>query len=43
MDAIPLEETGLDGSGGWDDYFPERQECLIIIGSPEKIRFLKLQ
>jgi starch-binding outer membrane protein, SusD/RagB family len=23
MDAIPEEETGLDGSSGWDDYFPE--------------------
>jgi hypothetical protein len=23
MDAIPEEEVGLDGSSGWDDYFPE--------------------
>lgn len=21
--SVPLDETGLDGSGGWDDYYPE--------------------
>ncbi len=21
--CVPLEESGLDGSGGWDDYYPE--------------------
>ena len=21
--SVPLEESGLDGSGGWDDYYPE--------------------
>jgi hypothetical protein len=21
--SVPLDESGLDGSGGWDDYYPE--------------------
>jgi hypothetical protein len=21
--SVPLDETGIDGSGGWDDYYPE--------------------